>query len=196
MTETVIYSTFFLTLLLMVGLFFFIRASTKDRIESLILAPQGSTEATLKALTTYLEGRAYRVQRVNAEDATLQFSGFVRPSWFLAGFLTVLAAVGCLCFALVLAIMFPTVGNGFTGLVILSPVAGWFYWQRSGREEQVVVRVAPATTPEDNSPSPAAEAVTPEPAETLVVTAHRDELAALQQAWANGLGQVTVAQPS
>lgn len=187
MTDTVLYSTLFLTLLLMVGLFFFIRASTKDRIESLRLAPQGSTEATLQALTTYLESRAYRVQRVDAEQATLRFSGFVRPSWFMAGFLTFLAAVGCLCFALVLAIMFPGVGAGFSTLIVLAPAAGWFYWQRSAREEEVVVQVAPAIT-DDAEAAPANDlAVAPVP-ETLVVTAHRDELIALQQAWANGLG--------
>jgi hypothetical protein len=177
-TETVTYSTLFLTLLMMVGLFFFIRASTKDRIETLILEPQTPTEVTLTALTTYFEGRAYQVQQVDATQSTITFNGQVRPSWFLAGFLTVLAAVGGLCFALVLASLFPQLGFAFLGLIGLAPAAGWFYWQRAGREEQVRVQVRPPALTELSS------------AEVLLVTAHRDELIALQQAWVSGLNQV------
>jgi hypothetical protein len=181
--ETVTYSTLFLTLLLMVGLFFFIRASTKDRIETLILQPETAPEIALQTLTTYFEERAYRLQSVDAEQSAVIFNGQVRPSWFLAGFLTFLAAVGCLCFALVLASLFPQWGLAFGGLVLLAPVAGWFYWKRAGREEQVRLQIASAVNPESSR------------LETLVITAHRDELIALQQAWANGLKKAGLASP-
>lgn len=168
-THTVIYSTLFLTLLMMVGLFFFIRASTKDRIESLILDPPATAATTLDALTAYFEQRAYQVETMDRVTHHLTLKGQVRPSVFLAGFLTSLAAVGCLCFALVLSSLFPGAGLAFGGLILLAPVAGWFYWQRSGREEQVIVQAQPQ------------EEVTA--SHRVIVTAHRDELIALEQAW-------------
>ncbi|MEY3300388.1 MAG: hypothetical protein RLZZ597_3648 [Cyanobacteriota bacterium] len=169
MTETVLYSTLFLTLLMMVGLFFFIRASTKDRTEVLVLDPPAAPDTTLDALTVYFEQRAYQVQNRQTDSAHILLKGQVRPSWFLALFLSSLAAVGGLCFALVLSSLFPGIGVAFGGLVLVAPAAGWFYWQRAGREEQVIL----ATKPQGKS------APTPQ----IVVTAHRDELIALEQAW-------------
>lgn len=169
MTDTVIYSTLFLTLLMMVGLFFFIRASTKDRTERLILEPPAPAATALDALTAYFEQRAYQVEALDRVANQITLTGQVRPSVFLAGFLTSLAAVGCLCFALVLSSLFPGIGLAFAGLMGLAPVAGWFYWQRAGRQEQVTVQAQPQD-----------EATTQE---RVIVTAHRDELIALEQAW-------------
>ncbi|MFH7245785.1 MAG: cofactor assembly of complex C subunit B [Spirulina sp.] len=178
MTETVIYSTLFLTLLMMVGLFFFIRASTKDRTEILILDPPAAATTTLDALTVYFEQRAYQVQDKDSEAAQITLTGQVRPSWFLAIFLSSLATVGGLCFALVLSSLFPGVGLAFGGLILLAPGAGWFYWRRAGREEQVTLeaRSQPETTPQDQ----------------IVVTAHRDELIALEQTWKSQLRDLIV----
>lgn len=165
-TETILYSTLFLTLLLMVGLFFFIRASTKDRTEVLVLNSPADPTTTLEALTVYFEQRAYRLATPPKPDHIL-LKGQVSPSWFLAIFLSSLAAVGGLCFALVLAILLPGVGMAFGGLVLLAPVAGWFYWQRAGREEQITLA---AQAEADGDPQ-------------VIVTAHRDELLALEQTW-------------
>lgn len=169
MTDTVIYSTLFLTLLMMVGLFFFIRASTKDRTERLILEPPATAATALDALTAYFEQRAYQVEALDRTANQITLTGQVRPSVFLAGFLTSLAAVGCLCFALVLSSLFPSLGQSFAGLMVLAPVAGWFYWQRAGRQEQVTVQAQP----QDGATAQ----------ERVIVTAHRDELIALEQAW-------------
>lgn len=155
----------------MVGLFFFIRASTKDRTETLDLVAPEAPELTMQALTRYFQGRAYQLQSVEPMEASLQFTGMVRPSWFLAGFLTVLAAVGCLCLALVLASLFPQNGLLFLGLIWLAPAAGWFYWQRAGREEHIRLTLR-SDVGADSSAS-----------QVLQITAHRDELIALQQAW-------------
>ncbi len=178
MTETVIYSTLFLTLLMMVGLFFFIRASTKDRTEILILDPPAAATTTLDALTVYFEQRAYQVQAKDADSAQITLTGQVRPSWFLAIFLSSLAAVGGLCFALVLSSLFPGVGLAFGGLILLAPGAGWFYWQRAGREEQVTLA---AKSPSETSPQG-----------QIIVTAHRDELIALEQTWKSQLRHLIV----
>jgi Flp pilus assembly protein TadB len=177
-TQTVTYSTLLLTLLLMVGLFFFIRASTKDRTETLSMTRNLPPQPMREWLIAHFQNRAYHIQ-ANESLATdpqfdaVELQGNVRPSIFLAIFLTFLAAVGALCIALVLAILWPDYGIAFIGLIVLAPAAGIFYWKRAGRQEVVRLKVQ-ATTPTD-APSDKSE---------LTVTAHRDELIVLKQALA------------
>jgi hypothetical protein len=162
-------STLLLTLLMAVGLVFFIRASVKDRTQQVGLLAQESEESILTRLQQYFDQRAYRVAALDAATNQVTFQGFVRPSWFLAIFLTILAACGILCLSLMLSFLDPSLSRLFLGLVLLSPAAGVFYWKKAGRNEQVSLTVEAYTT---------AEAV-----QTLVtVTAHRDELLQLQQA--------------
>jgi Flp pilus assembly protein TadB len=165
-------STFFLILLLMVGLFFFIRASVKERIQHITLMAPDSEEVVLDQLEGYLTQRAYRLIGLDRDQAQLTFEGMVQPSLGLALFLMVIVAIGLLCMSLVLAILWPSVGLGSTSLVLLSPLTVWFYWQRAKRPEQVFLKVEPApTTPLESQ------------AQTFVtVTAHRDELKALKSA--------------
>lgn len=151
----------------MVGLFFFIRAATKDRTETVQLMASQSPDSLQKVLDTYFTNRAYQVVNSPQEDR-VTLSGQVRPSWFLALFLSFLAATGALCFALVLATLFPAYSWGFAGLLLLSPAAGIFYWRRAGREEQVNYTL---TSDPDNSGT-----------SRLTLTAHRDEIIALRQA--------------
>ncbi|MBW4461460.1 MAG: cofactor assembly of complex C subunit B [Nodosilinea sp. WJT8-NPBG4] len=172
MTDTVLYSTLFLTLLMIVGLVFFIRASTKDRIETLTLTRPVDSITLLQDLTKYFESRAYAVIAAEAESQRITLRGRVRPSLFLAGFLTLLAAVGALCFALVLANLWPAHGASFLGLLALSPLAGWFYWRGADRNEEICLEVRP-----DAGDSGLLESVLAK----VAVTAHRDELIALEQ---------------
>lgn len=170
MANSVTYSTFVLTLLLMVGLVFFIKASTKDRIETFeTLLPQ-SPDVARSALQQYFQQRSYQIVDGPASANRLEFQGWVRPSWFLAVFLSLLAAIGALCFALVLASLWPTYGYGFLALLALSPLAGRFYWTRAGREEMVTLSIVP--TPSQGLADQS----------QITVTAHRDELAILKQA--------------
>ena len=184
-------TTLLLTALMVIGLGFFIRASTKDRIE---VAQFGSTEAAeplQKAVTQYFQSRAYRpvieapsadaspadtaaataaardAQRSTA--ATVTVSGLVSPSVFMAIFLSLLAAVGLACLALILVTLWPSAGAVLFGLVALSPLAGIFYWRKSSRPETVVFKV------EDES--------TDVFAARLTVKGHRDEIAELQTAF-------------
>jgi hypothetical protein len=168
--DTTLSSTFFLTLLMTIGLFFFIRASVKDRTEELQWVTEQPEEAILPELQGYFDRRAYRVKAVDGEHNQVTFEGFVRPSWFLAIFLTLLAAVGMLCLALILSMVIPQGGNVFLGLILLSPVAGWFYWKNSGRMEQVSLQVK---SMEGSGNHPTQNQIT--------VTGHRDELAVLKQ---------------
>lgn len=155
---------------MMVGLFFFIRASTKDRTETLTFTRPAAPVAVLQELTQHFEARAYRVQAADVTTRQVKLQGMVRPSPFLAIFLTTLAAIGLLCLALVLASVFPDLGLLFLALTVLAPVSGLYYWKRAGREEQVSLQVTPAA---DGSGANQSQAM---------VTAHRDELIALQQA--------------
>ena len=171
MTETVTYSTLFLTLLMVVGLVFFIRASTKDRLETLTLTRPVAPLALLQTLTTHFEERAYAVTAAEAEAQRVVLRGRVRPSLFLAGFLTLLAAIGGLCFALVLTNLWPAYGSWFWVLVGVAPAAGWFYWRGANRDEEIILQVRPEASLEDSINTSA----------TVTVTAHRDELIALEQ---------------
>ena len=170
MNTTILASTFLLTLLLAVGLFFFIRASVKDRTQQVKLIAEEPEESLLNQLQQYFDQRAYRVAAVDAATNQVIFQGVVRPSWFLAIFLTVLAALGILCLSLVLSLLYPTLTSVFLGLVILAPAAGVFYWKKAERTEQVSLKVETLPTQESNKQS------------LITVTAHRDELLTLQQA--------------
>ncbi|WP_088893453.1 cofactor assembly of complex C subunit B [Leptolyngbya ohadii] len=167
MQTSILSSTALLTLLLAVGLFFFIRASTKDRIEVAKLMSDQSEESLLDGLKQYFGDRAYRVIALDAEQNQVTFEGFVRPSLFLAIFLSSLAAIGIFCLVLVLSYLFPNAGNVLLLLLLLAPGAGVFYWKKSARLEQVAVKVEPDQVNQ--------------PHRFLTVTGHRDELAELQR---------------
>ena len=165
MNLPVIPSTFFLTLLMMIGLFFFIRASVKDRTQQVQLVPTEAEDVLLKTLQDYFEARAYRMTAIDPDEKQITFKGFVKPSIFLAVLLTILAVVGFSCLALVLFLLFPNVDHLFWFLVLLAPVAGVFYWRKAGRWEEILLRVIPQT----DKPN------------LISITAHRDELIQLEE---------------
>jgi Cofactor assembly of complex C subunit B len=162
-------STLSLTLLLSVGLIFFIRASTKDRIEKVQLVSDQDEATLMPQLQEYFRSRSYRVAAVDREQNQVTFEGFVKPSLFLAIFLTVLAAAGTVCLSLVLSLLFPDLSKPFLGIVLLSPLSGIFYWKKSGRLEKVLLKVE---TTQNEQPSQS----------KIIVVAHRDELIELQRA--------------
>lgn len=170
MNTAILPSTLLLTLLLSVGLFFFIRASVKDRTQEVKLVSEQAEDSLIAQLQQYLQERSYRVKRVDAEHNRVTFEGFVRPSLFLAIFLTLLAALGILCLALVLSLLFPSLSAIFLGLVLLSPAAGVFYWKRAARSEQVSLLLEATKSEKLQSQS------------QITIIAHRDELIELQRA--------------
>jgi Cofactor assembly of complex C subunit B len=169
MDTAIVPSTFLLTLLLSVGLFFFIRASTKDRTEKAQLVSEQDEASLMTQLKEYFRSRSYRVISVDPEKNQVTFEGFVSPSWFLAVFLTVLAAVGFACLSLVLSQLLSSQSPFLLALVLLSPLSGIFYWQKAGRIEKVSLKME-AIQNEQHSSS------------IITVVAHRDELAELQRA--------------
>ncbi|MCM1983373.1 cofactor assembly of complex C subunit B [Lyngbya confervoides] len=170
-SQTVIPSTLFLTILLMIGLFFFVRASIKDRTEQMEWVTDAPGEEVLSRVETLLKSRAYTLTQVKPEESTAIFEGLVRPSLGLALLLVSLVACGLMAFSIVLSLSMPWVGLRFLGLVLLSPLAGFFYWRGAERVEQVVVQIV--------APSPDASQT---PRTQLQISAHRDELLVLQSA--------------
>ncbi|MEA5581902.1 cofactor assembly of complex C subunit B [Nodularia harveyana UHCC-0300] len=170
MDNPILPSTLLLTLLLSVGLFFFIRASTKDRITKAELVSEQDEAALMPRVKEYFRSRSYQVAAIDGDKNQVTFEGFVQPSWFLAVFLTLLSFAGMLCLALVLSLLFPNFGTWFLTLVILSPLSGMFYWKKSGRVETVSFQIEEANRGELSSPS------------KITIIAHRDELMELQRA--------------
>lgn len=158
-------STLLLTLLLGVGLLFFLKASVKDRTEHIDLVVEESQDSILNQLQQYFVQRAYRVINIDREQSQVIFEGQVRPSWFMAIFLSVLSAVGILCLALVVAILWPAGTFWPLTVVVISPLTGILYWKQASKVEQVLLKFRS----EENNNS-----------NVITITGHRDELAILQ----------------
>jgi hypothetical protein len=165
MNQPIIASTFLLTVLLMIGLFFFIRASVKDRTQEVRLLSEQPEDSLMAQLRQYFGQRSYRVAAIDADLNQVTFEGVVRPSVFLAVFLSLLASVGALCFSLVLTMVLPDGSNFWWGLLLVSPLAGVFYWKGAERVEQVSLKLEGGTDARS----------------VITVRAHRDELAELQR---------------
>jgi hypothetical protein len=169
MGNSILWSTLLLTVLLLIGLGFFIRASVKDRTQAVTLIAEESEESVLRQLQQYFSQRAYRIAAVDEARHQITFEGIIRPSVFLAIFLTILAAIGLLCLTLVLWMLYPQVSGGWLGLVLLSPIAGAFYWRGAERCEEVLLQVESAGDSTEHIHR------------VITITAHRDELEALQR---------------
>ncbi|MCM0589842.1 MAG: cofactor assembly of complex C subunit B [Gloeotrichia echinulata IR180] len=169
MDTAILPSTLLLTVLLSIGLLFFIRASTKDRTEIAQLVSEQDEATLMPQLQEYFRSRSYRVAAVDREKNQVTFEGFVKPSWFLAVFLTLLASTGLVCLSLVLSLLVPQFSTLFVGIVLLSPLSGLFYWKKAGRLEKVLLKLE-ATPSEQHSSS------------EITVIAHRDEVSELQRA--------------
>ncbi|MGD1943125.1 MAG: cofactor assembly of complex C subunit B [Leptolyngbyaceae cyanobacterium] len=161
-----------LTVVLAIGLVFFIRASTKDRFDKESYSTEMDDIALLETLQQYFANRAYQVTAANPESGSISLKGKVGASIFMAIFLGSLAGIGFACLALVLAIAYPQLGYWPYGLLILSPLASWFYWRGSTRVEQVDFQV----TSVGDSTTRGLE----QSGAQLRVSAHRDELAVLE----------------
>ena len=174
---------------MVVGLVFFIRASTKDRIEVAQFGSHQPAEALEQAVIKYFYTRAYQPDEGSKglPDETpgptitngTKLVGIVSPSLFMAIFLSGLAAIGFGCLSLIMATLFPSWGGWLAGAIALSPLAGLFYWKKSSRPEAIVLKVEPISS-EPASSNDAAKIVRSK----LILKGHRDELADLATAFA------------
>ncbi len=148
----------------MIGLFFFLRGSIKDRTEIVTLTCPETEDNILSYLREYFLKRSYQVKAIDPENNKVTLEGLVSPSLFLAVLLSFLAGCGLFCFALVLSMLFSTDSKLFLAVIIFAPLAGYFYWRGAERVEKVVFKL-------DKKESE----------NTLIsIQAHRDELIQLQ----------------
>jgi hypothetical protein len=166
-------STLLLTVLLAIGLVFFLRASSKDRTTVVdVQSPRPDLEV-LEGLVAWLGQRGWQPTAKDPQRQVLRFSGQVQASLSLALLLSLLGSLGAGSLALVLHQLFPGSGWWVLGLVLLGPLAGRIYWRRAARPESLELRLIE------------------EPAgggSTLRLRAHRDELIALEKELGPSLG--------
>lgn len=159
-------STLLLTLLLAIGLVFFLRAASKDRTTVVeVHSPRPPLEV-LAGIESWLADRGWLSDGGDAERQLLRFRGQVRASGALALLLSLLGAVGAACLGLVLCQLLPSLGAWPLLLALLGPMAGVLYRRRAARAESLELRLLSDT-----------EA----PGSSLRLRAHRDELIAMEQ---------------
>lgn len=129
------YSTLFLTVLLLVGLVFFLKGSTKDRTTILELPDRN----LIPKIRDYLFQLGYQVKTLDPDRDVVILEGMVSASVGLAILLMVLATIGLGCLSLVLSFLFPEWGNGVYLLTLGAPMAGAFYWRGAQKLEQVSI---------------------------------------------------------
>ena len=158
-------STLLLTVLLAIGLVFFLRAAIKDRTTVVeVHSPRPPVEV-LEGLSQWLLQRGWRTDSGDAERRVLRFQGTVAASPNLALLLSLLAAVGAACLGLVLRQLLPVLGAWPLLLVAAGPLAGVVYRRRANRQEQVELQLISGDEASGSS---------------LQLRAHRDELIALE----------------
>ncbi|MEB3227856.1 MAG: cofactor assembly of complex C subunit B [Synechocystis sp.] len=162
-------STLLFTIFSLIGLVFFIRSSVKDRTQQLRAWIDNPESGILDEIKTHFTQRAYRISHIDPVEQCVTFEGNVQASPFLAIFLSLLAALGLLCLALVLSIVFPRGSIIYFFLLWLAPLAGVFYWRKAQRLEMIKLEVGDPDQPDRPGQYP------------LTITAHRDELRQLEE---------------
>ncbi|MEB3266768.1 MAG: cofactor assembly of complex C subunit B [Cyanobacteriota bacterium] len=166
-------STLLLTLLLAIGLVFFLRAASKDRTTVVEVHSPHPPQVVLDGLTLWLADRGWSGDGGDPERRLLRFRGQVSSSLPLAILLSALGAVGAACLGLVLVELRPTLGPWPLLLALLGPLAGLMYRRRAARPESFELRLLS----EDEGAG-----------SHLRLRAHRDELIAVEQQLAASLG--------
>tara|TARA_Y100001978_G_C23586085_1_gene381404 strand:+ start:213 stop:767 length:555 start_codon:yes stop_codon:yes gene_type:complete len=159
-------STFLLTILLFIGLFFFLRASSKDRTTTIEISSEKDQIETLNIICSWLKLRGWNQIGGNIDQKTLTFKGQVISSNSLAIFLSILGGLGSCSLGLVIKQIYPNL-NWWPILlgIIGGPLSGIIYSKKSQREEIFEFRLLDTL---DQSTK-------------LRLRAHRDELISLEK---------------
>ncbi len=162
-----------LTILLAIGLVFFLRAASKDRTTVVEIHSSRPPLEVLNGISDWLVARGWNSDGGDAEKQMLKFRGSVASSAFLTVLLSLLGGLGASSLGLVLRQLYPAMGWWPLLLAVLGgPFAGFIYRRRSAREEAFELRLI----------SPAESEVS-----ILRVRAHRDELIAMELELAKSL---------
>ncbi len=170
---SVLNSTLLLTLLLAVGLFFFLRAASKDRTTVVEVYSPLPPLDVLNGIIKWLEQRGWKQGEVDPDRQVLRFQGNVASSRFLIVFLAILGALGSGSLGLVIRQVYPILGWGPLLLAFLgAPIAGYLYHLRAKRIEFLELRLLDSSDQQGSA---------------LRIRAHRDELIAMEIDLSNSL---------
>jgi len=159
-------STFLLTILLSIGLFFFLRASSKDRTTTIEVSTETNQIDTLNVICSWLGLRGWNQVGGDIDRKTLTFKGQVISSNIFAIFLSVLGGLGSCSLGLVIRQIYPNLSWWPILLGLIGgPISGIIYSQKSKREETFELRLLETL---DKSTK-------------LRLRAHRDELISLEK---------------
>ena len=162
-------SIFLLTILLAIGLFFFLRASSKDRTTIVEITSSQKPVEVLNIMYEWLQLRGWKQTGGDFDQRILIFKGQVVSSKLLAIFLSLLGGFGSCALGLVIIQIYPFLGWWPILLGLIGgPLSGIIYTRKSAREEKFELRLI---SNNDN------------PDKTLMrLRAHRDELISLENA--------------
>ena len=159
-------STLFLTILLTIGLVFFLRAASKDRTTVVDVQSPLPPLDVLNGISCWLEERGWKRNGGDIEEKLLIFNGSVSSSTFLAIFLSCLGGLGSASLGLVLIQLYPSLSWWPLLLsAIGAPLAGFIYRVKSKREESLELKLLSSEISDFS---------------ILRIKAHRDELIAIQ----------------
>ncbi len=159
-------STLLLTILLAIGLFFFLRASSKDRTTIIEFSSSQKPLEVLNVLCEWLNLRGWQQTGGDSEQRILIFKGQVVSSRLLAIFLSILGGFGSCALGLVIIQIYPELSWWPILLGLIGgPLSGIVYFKKSAREEKFELRLI----------SREEEAIT-----FMRLRAHRDELISLE----------------
>ena len=160
-------SSLLLTILLAIGLFFFLRASSKDRTTVVEINSTKEPLEVLKVIYEWLNLRGWKQTGGDFDQRILTFTGQVISSKFLAIFLSLLGGFGSSALGLVIIQIYPTLGWWPILLGLIGgPLSGLIYFKKSAREEKFELRLISNIDNEDMT--------------SMRLKAHRDELISLE----------------
>jgi len=166
-------SVLLLTLLLVIGLIFFLRAASKDRTTVVDVRSSLPPLEVLKGVSDWLEDRGWRGDGGDADRQVLRFQGSVASSATLAVLLSIFGGLGSACLGLVIRQLYPFLGWWPLLLALLGgPAAGFVYRRRAARMELLELRLMSSAEDEES---------------ILRIRAHRDELIAMELELAKSL---------
>ena len=160
-------STLLLTLLLAIGLVFFLRAASKDRTTVVDVYSSLSQIDVLNGISSWLEERGWNKDGGDLDRKVLRFNGNVAASSYLALFLSILGGLGAASLGLVLIELYPPIGWWPLGLSVIGALlAGVIYTRKASRIESLEIKLLNSENSEGTF---------------LRIRAHRDELIAIEQ---------------
>ncbi len=166
-------SELFLTLLLAIGLVFFLRAASKDRTTVVDVHSSLPPLQVLNGVSDWLEGRGWKNDGGDADRQVLRFQGRVAFSRTLVVLLSIFGGIGSACLGLVISELYPLLGWWPLLLALAGgPTAGFIYQRKAARIESLELRLMNFAETEGS---------------ILRIRAHRDELIAMELELAKSL---------